>query len=211
MKRWQALALSAVLLAGCASQPQTRPGANSPEAAGRWQARRDNLRQLDGFTLEARVAASGSFGVSGDLRWRQRGQQFTVHFSGPFGAGAVDIAGTPGDVEIRTRDQHYHTTDPETFLRRSYGWTLPVTGLRYWVLGIPAPTAPFSVSYDDNGRAQKLLQDGWTIVYDDYQGASGYALPHRFSMTAGKTTFRIVVDQWGGLQPADTPAQTTAG
>lgn len=195
--------LAAGLIAGCASQPSARPGAVSTLAAQRWQIHKSHLQDLNSFSLEARVAASGSYGVSGDLRWRQRGDHFVVHFSGPFGVGAIDISGTPGDVEIRTRDQRYHTNDPETFLRRHYGWTLPVTGLRYWVLGVPTPaTATAGVAYDDNGRALKLLQDGWTIDYDDYQGGGGYALPRHFTMVAGKTEFRIIIDRWSNVSPA---------
>ncbi len=196
-------ALAAGLIAGCASQPATRIGANSTLAAQRWQIHENRLQSLDSFTLEARIAASGSYGASGDLRWRQRGDHFVVHFSGPFGSGAVDISGTPGDVEIRTGDQRYHTADPETFLRRHYGWTLPVAGLRYWVLGVPTPARPAAnVSYDHNGRALKLLQDGWVIDYDSYQGGDGYALPRHFTLVAGKTEFRIVIDRWSDIAPA---------
>lgn len=195
--------LAVGLLAGCANQPTARQGAASPLAAQRWRTHESNLQHLRSFTLEARVAASGSYGVSGDLQWRQRGDHFTVHFSGPFGAGAVDISGTPGDVEIRTRDQRYHTTDPEAFLRRHYGWILPVSGLRYWVLGVPTPaSAVAGVAYDDNGRAFKLLQDGWVIDYDSYQGGGGYALPQHFTMVAGKTEFRIIIDRWSDISPA---------
>ncbi len=196
----------AALIGGCASQP-TSSESTSTLAANRWHSHRSTLQNLQGFTLEARVAASGSYGVSGDLNWRQQGDHFSIHFSGPFGVGAIDIAGTPGDVEIRSRDQRYHTDDPESFLRRHYGWTLPVAGLRYWVLGVSSPaTTAAGVSYDDNGRALKLLQDGWTITYDDYQGAGGYALPHHFIMVAGKTEFRIVIDRWSDLLPVAATA-----
>lgn len=191
--------LLALLLGACAGHAPTRQESTSALAAQRWQARCAALRQLPGFTLEARVAASGSYGVSGDLRWRQRGDHFTLHFSGPFGAGAFDVSGTPGDVEIRSGDKTYHTRDPEAFLRQAYGWTLPVTGLRDWVLGIPADTTPAQASYDDDGRALRLMQDGWIITYDDYQGAAGLALPWHFSMLAGKTRFRIVIDRWSDL------------
>lgn len=197
--------LAAGLIAGCANQLVSRPGATSTLAAQRWRTHKSDLQDLHSFTLEARVAASGSYGVSGDLHWRQRGAHFAVQFSGPLGVGAVDISGTPGDVEIRTRDQRYHTSDPETFLRRHYGWTLPVSGLRYWVLGVPTPaTAVAGVAYDDNGRAFKLLQDGWLIDYDTYQGGGGYALPRHFTMVAGKTEFRIIIDRWSDVSPAAT-------
>ncbi|TBR73603.1 MAG: outer membrane lipoprotein LolB [Nevskiaceae bacterium] len=197
-----ALLLNTLLLGGCASIPRPGiPAATAPTAvATAWQAHRARLSAIDAFTLDARIAASGNFGVTGSLHWVQHGDTFNVHFAGPLGAGVVDLIGNPGFVLIRSGDQQYATTDPEHFLLKQFGWTLPLQGLRYWALGLPAPerTTPgtSSITLDDDGTLRTLRQGGWDIDYPQYQAVASHRLPRKITMQGSKTQLRIVADRW---------------
>lgn len=195
-------ALCAALMAGCASVPPLGvplPDA-APDLAAKWQHRQMTLSAVTRFTLTARVATNGGFGVTGTLHWQEDNGRFLIHFSGPLGAGAVDIAGDPYVVTIRSGKERYVTSEPERFLLQHFGWTLPLRGLRYWALGLPAPTAvdtaPATLLLNGKGYLRSLAQDGWQIDYTDYQRAPPYALPHKMTMQGEKTTFRIIIDEW---------------
>lgn len=199
--------LFATLLTGCATQPVSAPQSTSALAAARWQQHRDTLQTLHRFTLQARIASNGTYGISGTLLWQQMGGHFTMHFSGPFGFSAIEVEGTLGNVEIRIGKKHYHTSNPEAFLNRYYGWTLPVIGLRFWVLGVSSPGSSAKVRYNNNGRAIHIAQDGWVIHYGSYQNGGGYALPRYFTLLAGKKEFRIIVDHWSNIAPSPATAK----
>lgn len=179
-----------------------KPSDQAAKADANWSRRARQLQRVQDFSLQARVASGGVLGVSGDLDWRQRGEDFNLRFAGPFGIGALEISGNERDVEIRTRKNTYHTDDPEAFLRSKLGWTLPVLGLRYWVLGLPSPHSDADLILDAQGRARELTQDGWTLRYDDYQEVNGLELPRRFELAAGRTRFKVLIDRWRDISPA---------
>lgn len=167
-------------------------------SAAKWRAHHDTLASITHFTLNGR-AASG-LGVKADLRWQQYADgHFEIRIAGPFGAGAVAISGTPYDVEIRTKDGVEHTDDPQAWLFQRAGWTLPIAGLRWWVLGLPAPDAPAQIELDAQGQLATLTQAGWTLQYDEYQDVAGVALPRRFEAKNEQITLKLIADQWSGI------------
>lgn len=199
-----AAALAALLLAGCAGvapRPGTPFGSAAPPLAAAWQQHLARISGIEAFTLDARVAASGSFGVTGTLHWAQRGAVFTARFSGPLGSGAVEITGTPEVVLIRSGTDRYTTTQPEHFLLQRFGWTLPLAGLRHWALGIPASgpaaTPATALNLNPDGTLRTLQQGGWEIDYPQYQPVAGHRLPRKITLQGKKIHVRIIIDQWG--------------
>jgi outer membrane lipoprotein LolB len=197
MKPWLLLAAS-LTLSACASLGPGAAPTGSPQE--RWQERRSALEQIDRFTLHARVAGSGALGMKGDLRWQQQADgRFDLRVAGPFGAGAVGISGDAQAVQVRTREGTEVTTDPERWLRQRLGWSLPIGGLRYWALGLPAPHSPAHIELDAAGALAALEQDGWRLQYDEYQSAGLLDLPRRFQLQHGDATIKVVADRWEDL------------
>ncbi|MBI2383557.1 MAG: outer membrane lipoprotein LolB [Gammaproteobacteria bacterium] len=164
-----------------------------------WEARRARLELLDRFTLQARVSSGGLFGVKGHLNWRQRPDNFDIRVSGPFGIGAVSIAGTLDHVEIRTAKGSITTPDPEGFLHDKLGWSFPVAHLRYWALGLPSPQSDADLELDDDGRVVALNQDDWKLSYDEYRRAGAVELPRKFEVSNDEVRIKVVVDDWSDL------------
>ena len=106
-----------------------------------WQHHRKTLDQGDTWALTARIAGSTEDdGWSGKLSWQQAKGNYQIHFQAPFGQGAIQLLGVPGQVEMRTSDnQVVVADDAESLLYQQLGWRLPLAGLRYWVLGLPMP------------------------------------------------------------------------
>ncbi len=196
--RWL-LVLMLAGLQGCAiigTPAQRDPGVADPAA---WQARQTRLAELDGWSLQGRAATGKLLGWTGNLSWRQRGEEFRIRLAGPLGAGGFRADGTLERVRIRTSQETFHTEMPEVLVAEILGWRFPLTGLRYWALGLPEPGKPANLTVDDNGLLIGLEQAGWRLDFPAYEAHDGLALPKRITLTDDEHTIQLVVDRWFDL------------
>lgn len=195
-----AAAASLLLLSGCALWTR-----HSPEADSAWNARRAALQHVHAFGVQARVSAGGPFGGKGNLFWRQRADGFDLRVTGPMGGGVLLLHGEGERVEIRTPEEQFTTTDPERLLRERLGWSFPVSRLRYWALGVPAPGSPADVELDEAGRVTALAQDDWVMEYDEYRAFGAFDLPRRFQLGNRDIRIKVVVDAWTDVAVTAAP------
>lgn len=196
MSSRRAVAALALFVTACAA-PAPRP-VDDPLRA--WDARRKALAALAEFSAQGRVAAAGK--GSAHLLWQQHGENFSLKLNGPFGAGAVLVDGTVEHVTVEDGDGRYDTDDPEATLAEMLGWKLPVRSLRWWALGLPSPAPIHGLTLDPAGRADLLVQDGWTVRYQEYMPAGDFELPRRYTLENDAAKVRVVVDQWTtGVSP----------
>lgn len=199
MKRWLGL-LGLILLAGCA-QVQVTPDADK---AARWQHHAAAVRQWQAWELQGRVALKmGDEGWHARLLWRQFPDHYQLQLSGPFGQGAVQLEGRPGQVVFRQGRRLVMAADAESLLRQELGWELPVTGLRHWVLGIPHRAPQAQLSWDAEGRLAGLQEAGWTLQYQRYEHLAGISLPTKLRLERAEVQVRLVVDDWRRLAAED--------
>jgi len=192
-----------LLLAGCvhAIKPESAADTgNSAQAQQNWEGRRSALQQVRNFSLQGRLAESGLISFGGDLSWIQTGANFQARFYGPLGVGAVAISGSPGDMQIQSKNGIYQTQDPEALMQQQFGWSLPVEGLRYWVLGLPAPGGEAALKLDDTGHILSMKQSGWELVYSEYQNVAGLDLPRKFAISDPQHGFRVFIDLWVSVE-----------
>lgn len=164
-----------------------------------WDQRSAQLDQITRFSLQARISASGPTPGKANLTWRQRPQDFDLRLSGPFGVGGIGIAGDEHRVDVRSKDQHFVTDDPEAYLQSQLGWTLPLARLRWWVLGLPAPQSMAQLQFDPEHRVAALVQDGWRLSYEEYQLAGHFDLPRKIALARDDLKLRVVIDAWSDL------------
>jgi len=193
--RGLAIALS-LLLAACAV-PGTGP--EDDERGAAWRAHLEWLGSLGDWQVTGRVAvATASDGFTASVRWRQEGERYRVQLDGPFGQGSVRITGDGAGVELRTAGGHVARADtPEALAAAELGVELPLSALRYWLTGRPAPgTAPQSLELDWAGRLERLQQLGWRVSVQDYVSAGGGELPARLEIRRGDVQARFVLARW---------------
>lgn len=196
---WQlAAVLLALQLGGCAMlvrTPESAPVATGDSAEARWQQHYRQLAAISQFQLEARMAVKG-VGWSGNLRWQQNGKQIKLVVTGPLGVGGLRATGTIDRAYVETGQEAFWTDDPEaTFLARA-GWQLPIRYLRYWALGMPAPSIAEQHTLDAQGRLVTLQQAGWEVRYASYQPQGQLALPSALVLTGVEAQIRVVIDRW---------------
>ena len=185
--------LALTILGGCAGH-ETR---TLPELDD-WGVRRQVLGGTDQWSFSGRIGVSaGDEGFNGKIWWRQDGNVYRARISGPIGIGTVFINGNGGEVSLTDRDGVVtELEDAETELRARYGWTIPVTSLRYWALGIPDPAGEAEIEFGDAGLAERIDQRGWSVGFGRYVEGGGQPMPGRLTAVSGEIRVRLIIDDW---------------
>lgn len=202
-----AVALCAAAISGCALFRPAPVGtaAPSPRLLAAWQSHAQLVSSVESFTVLGR-AASSAIGFKADLRWKQNPDgSFAMRVAGPFGARAARLSGTRDAVVVRVgQEQAESTRDPEAWLEQALGVRLPVAGLRWWALGLPSPDSHYDLLLNPDGRALRIVQDGWELDYPDYREAEQFTLPRKIVARNGETRLIVLADRWLGLNAART-------
>lgn len=192
------LIVGALLLAsGCAPTPER---AVPQDPRGAWEQRIQALDAIPVWGLQGRVAARrADEGWSAGLDWQQNGDRVRVALSGPLGRRVAVLEGRPGHYELSTSNGGFASApSAESLMAEVLGWTLPVSGLRYWVRGLPDPEGSGprpAVELDPYGRPLQLDQDGWRITYERYDDGV-IAMPLRLTLVRGPIRIKMVAKRW---------------
>lgn len=191
------LILVVALQAGCASMPEPPP-VDNPGLV--WAQRRDELSRIAYWHLTGRLAVTnGNDAWNINLDWQQKGDDYQITLNGPFGAGKVKLTGNADGVELRDSDNHtFYADKPGELLRERTGVTMPVEGLRYWIVGLSTPQQTSQPKLDRQGRIASLVDNHWRVKFRRYTDVSGLQLPNKIFITKPENQIdvRLVVDEW---------------
>lgn len=182
--------IAALLLAGCAGLP-ARDGSDLPS-------HRADVRTLEAWQMQGRVAvATATDGFSGGLEWRQDGGAAEIILRGPLGAPVLQLT-VDRDRIAMTDDRGEVIVGPQVHerLAAELGASLPLTELRYWLVGTPAPGLPHRESVGADGRLAALHQSGWEVRYGRFRAVGAYELPVRLELSGGRARVRVVASDW---------------
>jgi outer membrane lipoprotein LolB len=173
-----------------------------------WLTRRDQLRALDDWRMEGRIALNvGRKGYTGTVSWEQDGEALDFRFRGPFGFGGFRIHGGSDRLRVKTtRGDEFWVTDPEEEMAERFGFSLPVYSMRYWILGVSDPALEADEAVNHEGFLEALEQSGWDVTFDRYETHHGEILPGRLVMEKDNIRIRVVTDGW---EPGGTGSQGT--
>lgn len=183
--RWLLLLLPWVLV-GCASAPPASQPVARPAQA-----------EKAVFALTGRLAIrhDGKRSSAG-VRWSHRSGGDEILLFTPLGQTMARIDRNTQGVVLDTPDKHYAAQDTGELTQRVLGWRLPLDGLRYWVLALPAPESDAGAEHDANGQVSMMRQDGWTIHYTRYAAQMPDSLPLRMSLQREEVEIQLLIDEW---------------
>ncbi len=185
MLRFPRLIALALLLSGCASTvlapTQTRP-AQAEQAP---------------FAFNGRVATQHEGqGSSAGVRWTHRGAEDEILLLAPLGRTMARIKGDAQGVVLEAAGKYYAAKDAETLTEQVLGWHLPMAGLRYWVLALPAEGSEAEIERGAHGQLKVLRQDGWEIRYLRYATEAPDSLPLRLTLQRDGMEIKLFIDEW---------------
>ncbi len=175
------IALCAAFLAACAAGPAVAP--------------------VPAFDLAGRVAVRfQERGFTSAVRWKQQGGSDEIWLTAPLGQTIAYLQADATGAMLTAADQkQYRGSSIESLTRSALGWRFPVAGMRYWVLGQPAPgMALAAVERNDAGRITRFKQDDWQVVIK-YAAAS--LAPSGLEIVGSDAEIRFVIDSWNPAQP----------
>ena len=174
-----------LLLGACATAPGTpvvlRPA--QPELAA--------------YAFNGRVATRhNGERSSASVRWTHRGMEDEILLLAPLGQTVARIFSDEQGVLLEASGKKYFEQDAETLTERVLGWHLPLSGMRYWVLALPAAGTEAVIERAENGQVKVLRQDGWEIHYTRYAAETADSLPLRLNMQRNGMEMQLLIDEW---------------
>ena len=182
------LVLSAIvlILAGCATAPPTPQPVARPAQT-----------EHASFALNGRIAVNhDGKRSSSSVRWTHHPTDDEILLFAPLGQTMARIHRDEQGVVLDTSDKHYTAEDTEELTQRVLGWHLPLDGLQYWVLALPAPESKAIIEHDANGQVSVMRQDGWEIRYMRYAARAPDSLPLRMNLQREGMELQLLIDEW---------------
>ena len=183
----------AVVLAACATQPATPAAFQAREVASTFSV----SGRIAARTTDTGSGGDARRGFSGGFTWAHKPGEDAIELLTPLGQIAARLTMTPSVTHIELADgQRATTDDPEQYLGRALGISLPIAALPYWMQAAPVPSTPMRAEPDPIGRLEALWQNGWQIRYSQYSDAAANAYPTRIELSQGDVEARIIISEW---------------
>lgn len=163
-------------------------------------AERNDLYDKKKWVFDGRLALSSpedSFSLS--ISWKHQPHKSKtidrIELAGPFGQGRTIISVTDDTVDINSGERRENFVgNVDDFLSEQVGLSVPVSALKYWVLGLVKPKTDYTIV--EGG----FIQLGWHVDYQKMMvTAGGGKLPRKIKVKQGDVKLKLIVDRWGGL------------
>jgi outer membrane lipoprotein LolB len=192
---------SLLLLSGCGTLKRPTPTLNPAQRQQIWIAHQEKITPLEQWKVEGRIAVRhAEQGESASLVWEKKRDIFKLQLFGPFGSGAIQLAGDKTHVTMHQNNKVFEAPTAEALLYQELKWHLPLSHLNYWAKGIPVPDMTIDhVELDPEGYLAVLIQDGWRIEYENYQSYGKWILPKRLHLNNPKLDVKLILRKWGDI------------
>ena len=167
------LLIAILFLGACTSKPIKK------ELPGAVLSRQANLAGLEHWQLHARIGLrSKERSGSATLIWEETPGQRKLRLIGPLGGGVIQLQQDTNGVTITdSKGKVWQAKDAGELIRRVTGWQIPVSGLRWWLLGLAEPGSKAESTLDAFQRLSNVQQDGWNVTLNKYTLFDNYELP----------------------------------
>lgn len=194
------------------------------ESEQNWDWRQQQLANINKWEIHARASIMVSpkptqlGGSASDITldkvypvgitWSRQQDHFSMVIEAPFGQGVIRIesnfsADKDQQFKLTLADGNYRLgATPDELLVKLLGWSIPVTGLKSWIKGLPQPDIESNYEIDGFGRLKSLQQNGWLVNYLGYFSAQNQAqqLPKRLYLKHNNVRIKIVIERWEKLE-----------
>ncbi len=166
-------------LAGCATPPALPPPAENPAEA--WRAHRAELEPVRSWKIHGWLTLRApEKSLQASFNWVRVDERHSIDLFGPLGRGHLRLTQDPLSAQLRDSNKNtYSARNAQQLLQQVTGWLLPLEGLNYWIIGLPAPNVAAQQELDAWGRLKTLHQLGWDIDFSEYTRHGSVSLPSK--------------------------------
>ena len=116
-----------------------------------------HYRELDGGKEDT---------VFGRFEWIEHGDTVDLSLLDPLGQGIATVHATPDHAVLRLSDgRQFEGTSADQLTHQALGYTVPVQGLRSWLLG--HASTPGGTLVPDKDGGLDLKEAGWSVHYPE--------------------------------------------
>lgn len=193
------------LLAGCTTSP-TKLSLDEQQTV--YEAYKRDQKKLQYWTMDARFTFRVDKRIhTGNIHWVNNGDSYAIKFSGPLDQGAVIITSDGKSVSLKDSKGYEGTaTTAEAMLSRYTQYELPVSNLKYWLIGLPTPYKTPVLELTSQGYPKIMKQDAWTIEYQYLRDQDDYLLPNKIIITDPTMKVTLSIYDW---KTSETPYQVS--
>ncbi|HRH90821.1 MAG TPA: lipoprotein insertase outer membrane protein LolB [Agitococcus sp.] len=213
-------ATSLILLSGCASQsailhykeaytvPTPAPIAEQHPLAKLEIAEDVDSVQLPALNPLSMWTASGKLAVkmidengskkggSAYFNWQQDTQDYRIILIGPLGQGRTTLIGNSKGVILQSAKTGEVTAQtPEALFEQAFGWTAPVSYLKFWLEGRPATTDAV-LNYTTSGQLESVREGNWQADFKNYRYINSQFLPQKIVVTGPNVNMTVLINEW---------------
>ena len=140
-----------------------------------------NIRGKIGVTTPKTETSAAQTG-SAFYVWAQEDERFAIDLTGAWGIGHTVIEYDGNSAKrVSERTGEITAATPEELLLQATGWQAPISQLRYWISGRPAPSDTNS-QLDSQGRIDRSQNGDWLAQFS-YKNND--RLPSKITVTRG--------------------------
>lgn len=144
------------------------------------------------WSFTGRLAFSDSNdSFSASIDWKHQENQDELELSGPFGQGRTLVQLTGNSVVVDYGNKRIQSFgDVDSMVSKHTGINIPVSALKYWVLGLVEPDSEYVEV--ENG----FLQSGWQIEYQQINPVSLFYLPQKIRIEQNNVKLKLIINEW---------------
>lgn len=143
------------------------------------------------FSVSGRLSVNlDGKGHVANFEWQHRPERDQLAINSPLGNTVAEVVRDADGVTLRSDGKAWQAPDVESLTEKTLGWPLPLSGLAWWVRGMPVPGEASEVRPDG-----ELLQQGWRIRFVR-EAESGEPYPKRVDLARDGLTVRVVTRDW---------------
>ena len=132
-----------------------------------------------------------------NLYWEHDPSQDRLRISGPLSQGLVSIVVQKDLIYVNEgKGGETLSRDPDALLKQRLGFAVPLTSLRFWILGIPDPDYSFEPTGNGDDVAGGFRQAGWVIHPENVANVDGWMLPQKIRAEGPGVKLKILADNW---------------
>ncbi len=180
------LLLVSALLSGCVNHLVIKTAVRSPQYEAPFA--------FSGRIMMKRGLETSSAG----LRWVHSPEEDEdeVLILEPLGATIARIHRDVQGATLEAQGRYYVSQDVESLTQQVLGWTLPLSMLTHWIVGVPTNGTEADIQRDAKKQITLMRQGGWEIRYLKYANPSADGLPTRFVMKNDNLEVTVLIDEW---------------
>lgn len=186
----------ALILSACISVTPTIPKQDVDQA---WKHRSAYLYQQNHWSAHMiliGVTAQEKFKTR--AVWEQKGRDYTIKLRDFIGRTVAVIEGSAQGVVAKTsKGKIYQGENAEQLIQQLFAINIPISGMRYWLLGLPKPKIEVTqLDLNQAGMAKQISQQGWLMTYPYYLDNAPIRMPSKIELVFEDIDLTVKVSQW---------------